>query len=63
MSQGQAGNPKLVIQWNGADISQLPDVLIQQLDKTKYSSAAVGACPGRQSIPHFTTFHITVLLY
>jgi uncharacterized protein YkwD len=63
MSQGHAGTPKLVIQWDGADISQLPDVLVQQLDKTKYTSAAVGACPGRQSNPQFTTFHIAVLLY
>ena len=63
MSQGQAGNPKLVIQWDGADISRLPDVLLQHLDKTKYTSAAVGACPGRQTGQPFTTYHIAVLLY
>jgi uncharacterized protein YkwD len=63
MSQGQAGTPKLVIQWDGADISHLPDVLIQNLDKTKYTSAAVGACPGRQPNQQFTTYHIAVLLY
>jgi hypothetical protein len=63
MPQGQAGTPKLVIQWDGADISQLPDALVQQLDKTKYTSAAVGACPGRQPNQQFTTYHIAVLLY
>jgi uncharacterized protein YkwD len=63
MAQGQAGSPKLVIQWDGADISQLPDALVQQLDKTKYTSAAVGACPGKQSNQQFTTYHIAVLLY
>jgi Cysteine-rich secretory protein family len=63
MPQGQAGSPKLVIQWDGSDISQLPDVLVQQLDKTKYTSAAVGACPGRQPNQQFTTYHIAVLLY
>jgi uncharacterized protein YkwD len=63
MPQGQAGTPKLVIQWDGADISQLPDALVQQLDKTKYTSAAVGACPGRQPDQQFTTYHIAVLLY
>jgi uncharacterized protein YkwD len=63
MPQGQAGTPKLVIQWDGSDISQLPDALVQQLDKTKYTSAAVGACPGKQSNPQFTTYHIAVLLY
>jgi hypothetical protein len=63
MAQGQAGAPKLVIQWDGSDISQLPDALVQNLDKTKYTSAAVGACPGRQSNQQFTTYHIAVLLY
>jgi hypothetical protein len=63
MSHGQAGYPKLVIQWDGADISQLPDVLVENLDKSKYTSAAVGACPGRQPNQQFTTYHIAVLLY
>ena len=63
MPQGQAGYPKLVIQWDGADISQLPDALVQQLDKTKYTSAAVGACPSKQTTQQFTTYHIAVLLY
>ena len=63
MSHGQAGYPKLVIQWDGADISQLPDVLVENLDKSKYASAAVGACPGRQPNQQFTTYHIAVLLY
>jgi uncharacterized protein YkwD len=63
MDHGQAGAPKLVIQWDGADISQLPDALVQQLDKTKYTSAAVGACPSRQTSQKFTTYHIAVLLY
>jgi len=63
MSQGQAGTPKLVIQWEGSDISQLPDAVLQNLDKTRYKTAAVGACPGRQPNQQFTTYHIAVLLY
>lgn len=63
MPQGQAGSPKLVIQWDGSDISHLPDSVRQHLDKSKYTSAAVGACPGRQSSQQFTTYHIAVLLY
>jgi uncharacterized protein YkwD len=63
MPQGQAGTPKLVIQWDGSDISHLPDTVIQQLDKTRYTSAAVGACPGRQPNQQFTSYHIAVLLY
>ena len=64
MPQGQqAGTPKLVIQWDGADISHLPDTVLQNLDKTKYTFAAVGACPGRQANQQFTTYHIALLLY
>jgi Cysteine-rich secretory protein family len=64
MPQGQqAGTPKLVIQWDGADLSHLPDAVLQNLDKTKYAFAAVGACPGRQANPQFTTYHIALLLY
>src|SRR5437762_1784297 len=63
MSQGQAGTPKLVIQWDGSDISRLPDAVLQNLDKTKFKSAAVGACPGRQPNQQFTTYHIALLLY
>jgi uncharacterized protein YkwD len=63
MPQGQAGTPKLVIQWDGSDISHLPDAVLQNLDKTRYKSAAVGACPGRQPNQQFTTYHIAVLLY
>ena len=63
MAQGQAGTPKLVIQWDGSDISHLPDSVLQHLDKSKYTSAAVGACPGRQANQQFTTYHIAVLLY
>ena len=63
MPQGQAGNPKLVIQWDGADLSHLPDAVLQNLDRTKYAVAAVGACPGRQANPQFTTYHIALLLY
>ncbi len=62
MPQGQAGTPKLVIQWDGADINQLPAAVLQNLDKTKYTSAAVGACPGKSN-QQFTTYHIAVLLY
>jgi uncharacterized protein YkwD len=63
MARGQSGVPKLVIQWDGSDISHLPDTVLQQLDKTKYTSAAVGACPGKQPDQQFTTYHIVVLLY
>jgi Cysteine-rich secretory protein family len=63
MPTGSVGTAKLVIQWDGADIDHLPDAILQQLSQTKYASAAVGACPGRQPNSQFTTYHIAVLLY
>lgn len=63
MPRGQEGNPRLVIRWDGADISELPAAVAQQLDKTKYTSAAVGACPSEALNQQFTTYHIVVLLY
>jgi uncharacterized protein YkwD len=63
MPRGQEGNPRLVIRWDGADINELPAAVVQQLDKTKYTSAAVGACPSEALNQQFTTYHIVVLLY
>jgi uncharacterized protein YkwD len=63
MPRGQEGNPRLVIRWDGADISELPPAVVQQLDKTKFTSAAVGACPSEALNQQFTTYHIVVLLY
>jgi uncharacterized protein YkwD len=63
LPRGQEGNPRLVIRWDGADISELPPAVVQQLDKTKYTSAAVGACPSEALNQQFTTYHIVVLLY
>jgi hypothetical protein len=63
MAQGQAGNPRLVIQWDSSDLSQLPDSVLQQLSRTRYTRAAVGACPGNQPNQQFTTYHVALLLY
>ena len=41
----------------------MTDIVLQNLDKTRYTSAAVGACPGRQPNQQFTSYHIAVLLY
>jgi hypothetical protein len=64
MSQGNAGTPKLVIQWDTPDLTQLPPAIVQQLHSGNYTSGAAGACPGRQpNNQQFTTWHIALLLY
>jgi hypothetical protein len=61
--QSTVGTPKLVIQWDGSDPTQLPDVLLQQIATGKFASAAVGACPSQPAGQQFTTYHVAVLLY
>jgi hypothetical protein len=63
MPKGNAGSPKLVIQWDGPDPTQLPDVLLQQIATGRYTTAQVGACPSNQANQQFTLYHVAVLLY
>jgi hypothetical protein len=63
MPKGNAGTPKLVIQWDGPDPTQLPDVLLQQIATGRYTTAQVGACPSNQTNQQFTLYHVAVLLY
>ena len=62
MAKGAAGSPKLVVQWDGADPTVLPDALLQQLASGRFTAAGVGVCPGQQG-GQFTTYHVAVLLY
>jgi Cysteine-rich secretory protein family len=63
MPKGASGTPRLVIQWDGPNPTQLPDVLLKQITTGSYTSAAVGVCAGQQQQPQFTTYHVAVLLY
>jgi hypothetical protein len=63
MPKGNAGTPKLVIQWDGPNPTQLPDVLLQQIASGSYTSAQVGACSSNQTNQQFTLYHVAVLLY
>jgi Cysteine-rich secretory protein family len=62
MSKGASGSAKLVIQWDGPEPTELPDVLLRQLASGRYTSAEVGVCAGQQG-GQFTTYHVAVLLY
>jgi hypothetical protein len=63
MPKGNAGNPKMVIQWDGPNPTLLPDVLLKQIATGNYTSAQVGACPSQQANQQFTLYHVAVLLY
>jgi len=63
MPKGNAGSPKMVIQWDGPNPTLLPDVLLKQIATGNYTTAQVGACPSQQANQTFTLYHVAVLLY
>jgi hypothetical protein len=65
MDHGTAGgsSPKFVMRWESSNLSELPAVLLQQLQTGKYHTAAVGACDSQNPQQGFTTYRVAVLLY
>lgn len=58
------GHPRLVMQWDGADLNQLPTAVLQQMPTARSGTVAIGACPGQNPANDgFTTYHVAVLLY
>lgn len=58
-----AGHPLLIMQWDGADLTQLPAAVLQNLPSVREHSVAVGACPSTHPQPGFTTYHLAVLMF
>ena len=63
MPKGNAGSPRMVIQWDGPNPTQLPDVLLKQIATGSYTTAQVGTCTSNQTNQQFTLYHVAVLLY
>jgi hypothetical protein len=65
MDHGTAGGsaPRLVMRWEGSDLSRLPDVLEQKIASKQFHQAAVGACDSGNPSQGFTTYKVAVLLY
>ena len=51
------------MQWDGPDLSALPQSLLQQMPQARDHTAAVGACPSKRTAEGFTTYRLAVLLY
>lgn len=58
-----AGHPLLIMQWDGADLTQLPAAVLQNMPSVRQHSLAVGACPSTHPQPGFTTYHLAVLMF
>lgn len=64
---GFTTHPILIMQWDGADLNQLPEALLKQSPEAATHTAAVASCPkptqNDANGQPFTTFKIAVLLY
>ena len=58
------GHPRLVIQWDGPDLENIPATVFQQVPNAAHLTAAVGACPSpRHTSEGFSTYRVAILLY
>lgn len=58
-----SGHPLLIMQWDGADVTQLPAAVLQNMPGVREHSVAVGACPSTHPQPGFTTYHLAILMF
>ena len=52
-----------IMRWQGADLTHLPQALVDRLASGRYREAAVGSCPTASDTGAFTAYRLAVLLY
>ena len=55
--------PRFIMRWQSADLSQLPKQLAERLSSGRYRQAEVGSCPAHLSQNSFSAYRVAVLLY
>jgi hypothetical protein len=55
--------PRFIMRWEEADLTLLPEALVDKLATGKFRQAAVGNCPTQGQEGPFTAYRIAVLLY
>jgi len=55
--------PRFVMRWQDAELTQLPQALVARIATGKYRQAAVGSCPPQGQQSSFTAYRLAVLLY
>ena len=55
--------PRFIQRWQDADLSHLPQDLVNQLSTGKYHAADVGSCPAQNTSGAFTSYRVAVILY
>jgi len=55
--------PRFIMRWQAADLSQLPQALVDRLSSGNYTGASIGSCPAQGGQSTFSAYRIAVLLY
>lgn len=59
----RGGSAGFLMVWQNADITMLPQPLLDQLASGRYRKAAAGSCPAQGVEGAFTVYRVAVLLY
>ena len=54
--------PEFIMRWQDAELSHLPEALVDRIATGKYHEAAVGSCPSQSTENTFTVYRVAVLL-
>jgi uncharacterized protein YkwD len=54
--------PEFIMRWQDAELSHLPEALVERIATGKYREAAVGSCPSQNPETTFTVYRVAVLL-
>ena len=57
-----SSDARLILHWQGSDLTSLPSAILTQLARTAYTSAEIGACGIASTAEGFTTYHVALLL-
>jgi hypothetical protein len=60
---GPGARPGFIMRWQDAQLSQLPQALVDSLATGRYRQAVVGSCPPSGDVGSFTAYRLAVLLY
>ena len=58
-----SSQPGFIMRWQDADLTVLPQALLDRVATGNYRQAAVGSCPTRGLAGTFTAYRLAVLLY
>lgn len=55
--------PRFVMRWQDAELTRLPQPLVDKLSSGNYTGASIGSCPAQGGQSSFSAYRIAVLLY